>query len=95
MKSITFTADESLIDAARAQARSDNTTLNEQFRLWLAEYAREQRIRDYEAAIGDLRGKVVVGRKLTRDEMNEGRLTEGLQHGQQIEGLVIEHPFRA
>lgn len=71
MKNITLTADENLIDAARAQARADNTTLNEQFRLWLAEYARKQRLRQYETAMGELRGKLVVGKKLTRDEMNE------------------------
>ena len=38
MKNITLTADEALIDAARAQARADNTTLNEQFRIWLSQY---------------------------------------------------------
>jgi len=36
MKNITLSADEALIEAARAQAKAENTTLNEQFRLWLA-----------------------------------------------------------
>lgn len=71
MKNITMTADEALIEAARARARSENTTLNEQFRLWLASYARKQRMQQYEAVMTGLRGKLVVGRKLTRDEMNE------------------------
>jgi hypothetical protein len=71
MKNITMTADAALIEAARARARSENTTLNEQFRLWLASYARKQRMQQYEQVMSALRGKLVVGRKLTRDEMNE------------------------
>ncbi len=71
MKNITMSADEALIEAARERARSENTTLNEQFRLWLAGYARKQRMQHYEQVMAGLRGKLVVGRKLTRDEMNE------------------------
>lgn len=71
MKNITLSADESLIEAARERARSENTTLNEQFRLWLAAYARSQPMQRYEEVMAGLRGKLVVGRKLTRDEMNE------------------------
>jgi len=71
MKNITFSADEALIEAARAQARAANTTLNEQFRLWLAEFAHKQHMQRYDEVMSRLRGKVVVGRKLTRDEMNE------------------------
>ena len=71
MKNITLSADESIIEAARKQAQSENTTLNQQFRLWLASYAQRQRMLRYEEVMKDLRGKVVVGRKLTRDEMNE------------------------
>jgi hypothetical protein len=71
MKNITSSADEALIEAARERARAENTTLNEQFRRWLAEYAHKQRLRRYEEVMSGLRGKVVVGRKLTRDEMNE------------------------
>ncbi|HEY9239857.1 MAG TPA: hypothetical protein VIP10_13530 [Burkholderiaceae bacterium] len=71
MKNITLTADDDLIAAARERATSEGTTLNEQFRLWLAGYARKQRLQQYESVMADLRGKLVVGRKLTRDEMNE------------------------
>jgi hypothetical protein len=72
MKNITLSADEDLIEAARARARAEKTTLNEQFRRWLADYARTQdRLQRYDAAMAALRGKVKVGRKLTRDEMNE------------------------
>ena len=35
MKNITLSADEGLIEAARERARTEHTTLNEQFRLWL------------------------------------------------------------
>ena len=38
MKNITLSADERLIEAARERARSEHTTLNEQFRRWLADY---------------------------------------------------------
>jgi hypothetical protein len=71
MKNITLTADDALITAARERARSENTTLNEQFRIWLAGYARKQRMQQYESVMAGLRGKLVVGRKLSRDEMNE------------------------
>ena len=72
MKNITLSADGELIETARRRARSEHTTLNEQFRRWLEEYAQpEQRLQRYDAVMAQLRGKVRVGRKLTRDEMNE------------------------
>ena len=72
MKNITLSADENLIEAARQRAVAEHTTLNEQFRIWLAEYARKQeQLRRYDKTIKELRGKLKVGRKLTRDEMNE------------------------
>lgn len=72
IKSITLSADETVIDAARAQAQSENTTLNQQFRLWLAGYAQRQRIQRHGEVMKELRGKVSTGgRKFTRDEMNE------------------------
>jgi hypothetical protein len=72
VKKITLSADESLIEAARARAAAEKTTLNEQFRRWLAEYARSrERMQHYDAVMQGLRGKLKVGRKLGRDEMNE------------------------
>ena len=73
MKNITLSAEESLIEAAREQARAENTTLNEQFRLWLASYARRQRNADEAMALITEMQKYVRsgGRKFTRDEMNE------------------------
>jgi hypothetical protein len=73
MKNVTFSAGEQCIEAARARAKAEHTTLNDQFRIWLGEYARKrERLEDYDRLMQDLRGKVRVGRKLSRDEMNEG-----------------------
>ena len=72
MKNITLSADEDLIDAARRRAAAERTTLNTQFRLWLADYVgREQQAARAAAVMRELRGKLRVGRKLTREEMNE------------------------
>ena len=72
MKNITFSADEALIEAARERARAEHTTLNEQFRRWLADYAQlRERLQRYDEVMATLRGSLKVGRKLTRDEMNE------------------------
>ena len=72
MKNITLSADESLIQAARERAMNENTTLNAQFRLWLAEYSRRQdQLNAYDETIRALRGQLVVRRKLTREERNE------------------------
>ena len=72
MKNITLTADEALIDAARAQARADNTTLNAQFRIWLSQYARKQRVRQFLELMGELQPLASsAGRKFSRDELNE------------------------
>lgn len=72
MRNITFSAEEELIVAAQARAQAEHTTLNDQFRLWLRDYAREQeKMADYDRLMQNLRGKVRFGRKLTRDELNE------------------------
>jgi len=72
MKNITLSADEGLIEAARKRARAEHTTLNEQFRRWLKDYVRrEQQAEEAMAVVRELRGKLRVGRKLTREEMNE------------------------
>lgn len=72
MKNITLSADEHLIEAARARAVREHTTLNEQFRAWLEDYTRRQaRLEAYDSLTSELEGKVRIGSKLTRDEMNE------------------------
>ena len=72
MKNITLSADENLIEAARRRAAAQNTTLNAQFRLWLEDYVGPE----WQAAkamqtIRELRGKLRVRRKYTREEINE------------------------
>ena len=72
MKNITLSADESLIEAARRRATEERTTLNAQFRLWLETYAQnEWQAEQAMNVIRELQGKLRVGRKLTREEMNE------------------------
>lgn len=72
MKNITLSADGQLIEAARARARAEHTTLNEQFRLWLETYARQRgRMQQYDAVVEELRGRIRLGHRLSRDEMNE------------------------
>lgn len=72
MKNVTLSADERLIEAARERARSMHSTLNEEFRRWLERYAApDHGLQHYDAVMAQLRGRVKVGRKLSRDEMNE------------------------
>ena len=73
MKAITLRADAALLEAARRRAAKDNTTLNEEFRRWLADYAGRQRQADAAMeAIHSLQKVINTGgRKFTRDEMNE------------------------
>ena len=73
VKNITLSANEDLIEAARDRARSERSTLNEQFRLWLVEYTRQgQRADQSRALIEEMQRYVNTGgRKFTRDEMNE------------------------
>jgi hypothetical protein len=73
VKNITLSADEEIIEAARQRARANRTTLNEEFRRWLAEYARSRlRASDAMSVIEEVRQRVKTGgRKFTRDEMNE------------------------
>jgi hypothetical protein len=71
MKNITLSADEDLIERARATARAQRTTLNAAFREWLREYSgRAGSAAAYEALMKELR-HVNSSRKYTRDEMNE------------------------
>ena len=71
VKNITLSADEALIEAARARARAEHTTLNEVFRHWLADYAQVQRrLERHDAVLAALEGRFELGRPLGRDERN-------------------------
>jgi hypothetical protein len=71
VKNITFSADEHLIDQARATAAEQGTTLNAAFREWLEQFSgRAQRVRRFDELME--RTKYFrVDRKYTREEMNE------------------------
>ena len=74
VKNITLSADERLIEQARATARARHTTLNAEFRKWLERYTvkdREQLVRNFDALMKRLSYVNTGGRKFTRDEMNE------------------------
>lgn len=72
MKNITLSADETLIEAARRRAARENTTLNAQFRQWLAEYTTSyRRAEKAMAVIRDLQKTFEIGGSLpNRDELN-------------------------
>ena len=79
MKAITLHADENLIASAHRCATANRTTLNEQFQVWLKDYVqrngdrvqRENQAAEAMKVMRKLQGKLLVGRKLTREEMNE------------------------
>jgi len=73
MRNITLSADEGLIEEARRIAATKSTSLNAEFRHWLANYV--GRKRQAEKAMATVRELQNIyrtgGRKFTRDEMNE------------------------
>ena len=79
MKAITLHADANLIASAHRCATANHTTLNEQFQVWLKDYVqrngdrvqRENQAAEAMKVMRKLQGKLLVGRKLTREEMNE------------------------
>ena len=71
VKNITLSAEEHLIERARQVAHAQHTTLNTAFREWLEQYAaRAGNAAEYDELMKRLR-HVNVGRKFTREEMNE------------------------
>lgn len=71
MKNITLSADEDLIEKARAIARAQSTTLNEAFRVWLGQFTQSAGdVQAYNALMQRLH-YVDTGRHFSRDEMNE------------------------
>jgi hypothetical protein len=73
LKNVTLSADAKLIEAARERARTEHTTLNEQFRRWLVDYTQRGQQADRAMAIIKQISSYASsgGRKFTRDEMNE------------------------
>ena len=73
LRNITLSADDKLIALARDKAEAAQTTLNVEFRKWLASYAASHD----EAAVSRFRevmktlAHAEAGRVFTRDEMNQ------------------------
>lgn len=71
LKNITLSAEETLIEKARQRAKADRTTLNAEFRNWLAQYAqRPQNASDFRALMENL-NYAQPGKLFTREELNE------------------------
>ena len=73
MANITFSADKDAIELAREVAKANQTTLNDEFRLWLDEYGRPGRVKRVHEAIEQIRKLVVLHGPFDRDEMNARR----------------------
>jgi hypothetical protein len=73
MTTLTFDADEQLVEAARERARRSSTTLEAEFQRWLTDYARRvEEVGETRELLDELRRYVRTGgRKFTREEMNE------------------------
>ncbi len=70
-KEITISLAEDLVEAAMRRARTEGTTLDALMRRWLEDYAQQQEVlQAFDALTANLSGKVRIGRKFTRDEMN-------------------------
>jgi hypothetical protein len=71
LQNITLSAEKTLIQRARQRAEAENTTLNAEFRRWLAQYVERPRaIADFAALMTGL-DYVRPGTTFTRDELNE------------------------
>jgi hypothetical protein len=71
MKNITLSADERLIEQARAEARARKTTLNALFREWLEEVARREERRREIGRVFEGMKNYEAGGPFTREQMNE------------------------
>jgi predicted transcriptional regulator len=71
MKNITLSADEDLIERARAIARAQHKTLNAVFREWLAHFtASPGEAQSYDELMKRLK-HLDAGKHFSREEMNE------------------------
>ncbi|ASV08199.1 antitoxin [Leptospira interrogans serovar Canicola] len=71
MKNITFRADDQLLEKARLRAASERKSLTDVLNEFLKNYSNSVKdVTDYENLLQNL-AYVKVGRKFTREEMNE------------------------
>ena len=71
LQNITLSADKELIERARHRAEAGHTTLNSEFRKWLAVYSEEDKPGTNLLEIIKQLNYAQPGRKFSRDEMNE------------------------
>jgi hypothetical protein len=71
MKNITLSADEDLIELARERARTEHSTLNDQFRLWLERYVGRRASAEAFDSLMNRLDRARSGRRFTREEANE------------------------
>ncbi len=71
LKNITLSAEEVLIERARQRAETQNSTLNAEFRRWLAQYAAYPQTAADLAEIMRQFSYAQAGKNFTRDELNE------------------------
>lgn len=71
MKNITLSADENLIELARAEARNRKTSLNLLFREWLEELTKRNEARKKADEVIARMSEFNSGGSFTREEMNE------------------------
>jgi hypothetical protein len=71
LRNITLSAEEVLIERARQRAEARKTTLNAEFRRWLAQYSDYPQTEEELAVIMDQLSYAQAGKSFTRDELNE------------------------
>lgn len=71
LKNITLSAEKAMIERARRRAEAQKTTLNSEFRRWLAQYVESPRTTADLKDIMDQFSYAKLGKSFTRDEMNE------------------------
>ncbi len=71
LKNITLSADKILIERARQRAEAQNSTLNAEFRRWLAQYVEYPQTAADLAEIMKQLSYAQAGQTFTRDERNE------------------------
>ncbi len=70
LKNITLSAEEALLQKARAKAAAEHKSLNAVFRDWLARYAGQgNKLHSYRAMMRQI-GRVKTGGPFSRDEAN-------------------------
>jgi len=71
LKNITLSAEKAMIERARQRAEAQNTTLNSEFRRWLAQYVESPQTTADLTDLMDRFSYAKSGKTFTRDEINE------------------------